>query len=653
MTDSVSLEGLVRTQDRSGRWAQMPGQQLRLRFVPDSSWDGAYPNSCVLSWSYVGFAAPINRTAYFFSDDDLQSGVFFRIATDQQLRVVSAHDYATDQPILNSGVRIRCGNVVDGQEVVLVDRFVQSATFSGGVSFASDRSAIFSLLRTNSGFRASAFGLMAGVDDFSTGRPDVRQRSALSWDAGHISKNPSLLITTWDPSSDGSASPTSAGNDLGEFTMAPASGIVCYVPPVTIAKAAGPDRSEVSPAFFQAEQNSPSSPAQRDRVDRASFGVYASSSGRIGYLPGASDPSKISISISITGTPNFWQPEVRAAVRAISGRSFDVVTQRSQVNGFDALYWSGPKAPSSLEGTDPGDPYLAITPFFSGKIVVSGNESYRFLDEFPEFDSLPDSGKLRWLNSTLSGYIGPPEQSWQGAPQSTKDFVRQQWAANLAGQQQQTADFKSRREEELAAAPLIRTFDYKAIMQGKSEARLAIWPVIESSAKSIAAQNNFELSTSEAARSGKVDTLNFFSTGYVGTFRCLFWSPVAITASRETQSARPGPLQTASSSNADPYQFTGNAAAFPYFAPRCAERPLQFVYYAWEEWREQRPPLSLSLAASITVSNANPFFVSDAQIRQLFSQGSVTFSNDLYTQVSTVPQSDWTRTAAQITLTLG
>lgn len=541
MTTS-SLEGLVGIDNdnttRSGWWAPVsaPLGNSSL-YIPDPAvTDGIYPNSIHLSWGGQDDGA--NWGFYFWTDRSYTHGSFFRVRTADSSKVIVSKELLTGLPIYDGRTQIIIGNVINGAEVVVIQRFID--TFpgipgsAGVVDVASSESgrAVFSVSKSQGGYVTSFFG--------------PRFFTAFSFSSPQFNALPLSLTRMSDRWQD-LRSPmkvASVVHDLGQHTLLIPESTSSWVINDTanlfegsgvkksLRKPAGTERQEVEVSYLASSAGTVPVPRQREAVEVASVGAYAQAGARtMPWASPGSTPTTATMKIELdVPAGNFFSddfqgwPLTRSLISGINGL---VLSGGINVQGATNLgtrltlnrasvitsalldgapFWVRGGTTYTAEPNPQPNSFVFITGFDGGPIA------YRNL---PEYDALTETQKQRFSGAaSWDNY-----RNQQAAIISSFESVISDWNSGLALVLPSNIQLYSADWMWVENFNVYRLANRRTVWNAELFGFCDLTPRLVATAAPEPSPNDFSRSTSEAVRVGGVSQNRISISGVNGIYQ--------------------------------------------------------------------------------------------------------------------------------------
>jgi hypothetical protein len=601
---SSSLEGLISLDgsmgSRAGSWISV-GNKSQYRSDPYYS-DGVYPNAVRISWTSQ--ANGQSWGFYFWEDSSYSNGCFFRIGTSASYLVPTSQVFSLNTPQLDGSTRLFLGNIVNGVETVVVQRFVDQTPAISTVGFgqgdiietadSSAGSAMLSVTKSVDGYVTSFFGprfytAFSFPSPQFSGLPRALTREATNFSFANLQ----ALVTS------------SAVHNLGAHTIALPTGATSWVlsdnalgvPP---RKPAGPERNEVRVVHLANNATGPEIPSQREAVGVASVGAYADTGPKVSPW-GQAGESRVAATINIVPIVDPARPDVFGTFSMLLG------IQSAISGGFSAggvvnlgtrAYFKNEVETSSASI----DRAPVLRPTFSAQPGVRLSDPV-YID-LPAFDDLVSPGISREAyQSTLDFYATKLQEL---------DALIQQWnsgeqAANLPASIERLDRRVSWAEQQrhgfLDLTPRLR---YQATPQPQ--------PL------------DFVRNTSEAVRQGQSVDYRIYASNAGGA-----WTrTVGLTENIETYTEQMYRQRIRKGSGSDRLRLSFTAQGVPIYATDTQGRDQWSI--VWRELDSGSVNVGGPVERTVELINAAhdiELYVPEipiSSIRQLFASGSVTFT---------------------------
>jgi hypothetical protein len=288
MTES-SLESLIAVDAQSSRGNTWIPAGSHVAYLADPYHaDGAYPNAIRFS-----FVAPQDGDSwgfYFWADAARQNGSFFRVQTSAQ-GMVLVQDSRDSVPRYDGRSRIKIGNVVNGNETVVIERYIDTLY---GLTQSLLRPSLIE--RANSPAGSAMFCVMKDGGTYKTALFGPRFYCAFSFESPQFSALPVQLTRDWISPLEtyiSSFVACSAIHNLGQHTLSisPGSNSWVLLDEGALRKPVGAERNAGVMTHFAISANEQFAPSHRDELEIANAGAYANAGDR--GIPWAQPGQKI------------------------------------------------------------------------------------------------------------------------------------------------------------------------------------------------------------------------------------------------------------------------------------------------------------------------------------------------------------------------
>jgi hypothetical protein len=291
MTES-SLEGLIAVDAQSSRGNTWIPAGSHVAYLADPYHaDGAYPNA--IRFSFVPPADGDSWAFYFWADAARQNGSFFRVQTSAQ-GMVLVQDSRDSVPRYDGRSRIKIGNVVNGNETVVIERYIDTLY---GLTQPMFRPSLIESANSPAG--SAMFCVMKDGGTYKTALFGPRFYCAFSFESPQFSALPVQLTRDWMSSLEtyiSSFVACSAIHNLGQHTLSISPGSNSWVlldegAGTSLRKPVGAERNAGVMRHFAISANDQFAPSHRDELEIANAGAYANAGDR--GIPWAQPGQKI------------------------------------------------------------------------------------------------------------------------------------------------------------------------------------------------------------------------------------------------------------------------------------------------------------------------------------------------------------------------